>query len=251
MPEQAPPGQGSAALVIGASSRIARELIRQLAADADLSRVIAVSRSNSETLAAELGGRLQWLQSDYSESSIEQLVGQLMAVPVQINRVFLCNGVLHDDSVFPEKRLEDFTTSAFHRVMQINALLPALWLKHLKPLLRGGPDCVVTAFSARVGSIEDNQRGGWYSYRASKAALNMLLKSAAIEYRRSCPGVRFLAFHPGTTDTPLSAPFQQSVPSGKLFSADFVAGRLLTVIAGLKAEPAIQYLDWEGKAIAW
>ena len=115
----------------------------------------------------------------------------------------------------------------------------------------GKQSCVVTTFSARIGSIEDNRLGGWYSYRASKAALNMLLKTAAIEYQRVAKGVRFLVFHPGTTDTPLSKPFQKFVSKDKLFTPEFVADQLLTIVEQQASESNIQFLDWDGKAIPW
>ncbi|CAN0507506.1 unnamed protein product, partial [Discosporangium mesarthrocarpum] len=121
----------------------------------------------------------------------------------------------------------------------------------LKPLLRGKRDRVITVMSARVGSIDDNERGGWYAYRASKAALNMLFKTAAIEYRRTAKQTRFLAFHPGTTDTPLSQPFQKSVPPDKLFSPEFVAERLLGLTDALPGSDLVQFLDWDGEAVAW
>jgi NAD(P)-dependent dehydrogenase (short-subunit alcohol dehydrogenase family) len=126
-----------------------------------------------------------------------------------------------------------------------------LWVKYLKPVLAGKRDCVVTAFGARIGSIEDNQRGGWYSYRASKAALNMLLKTASLEYVRIAKGVRFLIFHPGTTDTPLSKPFQRFVSEDQLFTPEFVAERVVGLVGNEVADKSIQFLDWDGEPIPW
>lgn len=255
------PTPRSCALVIGAGSRIAVALIRQLLNDTAVDVVVAVSRGRHAELPEDAAGRLQCVQSDYSESSIKQVVAELAARATPLHRVFICNGVLHNEALFPEKKLDEFTPEAFQQLMHINALIPALWLKHLKPLLLKsqplGPPlhskqgCVITVFSARVGSIDDNALGGWYSYRASKAALNMLLKNAAIEYSRFNKETQFLVFHPGTTDTPLSKPFHKSVPSGKLFSPEFVATCLLSIVNKLEPGPAIQYLDWDGKVIAW
>ena len=105
--------------------------------------------------------------------------------------------------------------------------------------------------SARVGSINDNRMGGWYSYRASKAALNMLLKTAAIEYARRAKNVKLIAFHPGTTDTTLSKPFQKNIPEDKLFKPDFVARQLLMLVAKTPIDGTLSYLDWDHQSIDW
>ena len=111
----------------------------------------------------------------------------------------------------------------------------------------------VAPIRLRIGSIADNGKGGWYAYRASKAALNMLLKTSAIEYQRSLPGLRFIAFHPGTTDTPLSEPFQRSVPEGKLFTPKYVAQCLLQRLdeASAAADGQARFVAYDGSTIAW
>jgi NAD(P)-dependent dehydrogenase (short-subunit alcohol dehydrogenase family) len=110
---------------------------------------------------------------------------------------------------------------------------------------------VVAVLSARVGSIGDNRLGGWYGYRASKAALNMFLQTAAVEYARRARRVKLLAFHPGTTDTALSAPFQKNVAAGKLFTPDFVAQRLLGLMDAAEPDGRLGFLDWAGKTVPW
>lgn len=238
-------------LVIGASGGIAHALIQKTLSSNPNNKVLAVSRTIDNAAINNWNGRLQWKRSDYSESSIAAITAQLARNGYTFDRVIICNGLLHNADLFPEKRLEDFTEQSLHTIMHINAVVPLLWLKHLKPALQSTSSCVVTVFSARVGSIEDNCLGGWYSYRASKAALNMLLKTAAIEYRRISPDIKFLAFHPGTTDTSLSRPFQKSVPPQQLFDPEFVADRLSGIIENLPPGPILNYLDWEGKAIDW
>lgn len=247
MSEQAP----EVSLVIGAGSTIAAALIKQLLAEESYDRVVAISRSKPFEVNGDQQDTLQVLQSDYSEDSMAKIAARLKREKLQIRRVFLCNGVLHDDEVFPEKRLDDLDEASLHKVMQVNAFVPLLWLKHLRPLLKGKQPCVVTAFSARVGSIADNGHGGWYAYRASKTALNMLFKTAAIEIRRLAPNVQFLAFHPGTTDTPLSEPFQKNVPANKLFRPEEVADRLLNLVDRLSGDAPLHFLDWEGKRVDW
>lgn len=238
-------------LVIGASSAIARALIVKILSDTTNEQVVAVSRSVDQAFCEAFGENLEWIRSDYTEFSIDEIVTRLTHLQGGIQRVFICNGVLHDRFIFPEKRLEELRSDAFSEVFHVNALIPILWIKHIKKLVKRGSEFTLTVFSARVASINDNQRGGWYSYRTSKAALNMLLMTASIEYSRLSDRVRFLAFHPGTTDTPLSKPFQKSVSPNQLFSPEFVAGRLLEINDGLAQGPVIQYLDWNGKNISW
>jgi NAD(P)-dependent dehydrogenase (short-subunit alcohol dehydrogenase family) len=238
-------------LIIGAGSTIARALLEAVLADTATDQVICVSRAVDADLADRQGDRLLWLRSDYSEESIAQVVSQLAPFKSSFSRVFICNGVLHSETAKPEKRLENLTSDSLHEIFHVNAVLPMLWVKHLGTLLNGARLCRVAVFSARIGSITDNRRGGWYSYRASKAALNMLLKTASIEYARRARNVRFLVFHPGTTDTPLSRPFQGSVPKGKLFTPRFVADRLMAQVDQAVDASEIVFIDWDGKPIAW
>jgi NAD(P)-dependent dehydrogenase (short-subunit alcohol dehydrogenase family) len=237
-----------ATLVIGAGSRIAQAIIANLLDTNDKHQVIAISRQQSGLVH----DRLHWIQSDYEEASIAAHCAELTQLEsIVIETIFICNGILHDESLMPERSLSDFEASNYLRVHQANTLVPMLWLKHLKPVFKRDSECIVTAFSARIGSIDDNERGGWYSYRASKAALNMLLKSVSIEVARSAKKVRFLVFHPGTTDTPLSKPFQKYVAEDKLFLPEFVAQQLLNIINELDSSKPIQFLAWDGKPIPW
>ena len=168
-----------------------------------------------------------------------------------VEHVVIAVGMLHDETLRPEKRLEDLCSAAALTVINTNTLLPMAWLQALMPLLQSQKQCRVTVLSARVGSIGDNRLGGWYSYRASKAALNMMLQCAAVELARRAKGVKLIAFHPGTTDTALSAPFQANVPEGKLFSPAFAAERLLAVADARAPDGRLSFLDWAGKEVAW
>jgi NAD(P)-dependent dehydrogenase (short-subunit alcohol dehydrogenase family) len=135
--------------------------------------------------------------------------------------------------------------------MSVNALSSLLLAKHLHGAFRHGRPAVFAAISAKVGSIEDNRLGGWFSYRASKAALNMCLKTLAIEWRRSLPNVSVVALHPGTTDTALSKPFQRNVPSGQLFSPGQTVEYLLQVLQGLETGKSGQFLAFDGERLPW
>ena len=199
------------ALVIGASSHIGLATMTLLHAQSPDLQIVAISRNSA---AVPDAAHITSLESDYSDASLRDIVAQLADCRGRIVRVLICLGVLHNATLRPEKRLEDLQAGQMLEYLRINAVLPALWLSALLPVLAGPLPCSVAVLSARVGSIADNRKGGWYSYRAAKAALNMLLQTSAIEYGRRAPNVTLLAYHPGTVDTPLSAPFHRSVPEG-------------------------------------
>jgi len=163
----------------------------------------------------------------------------------------ICNGVLHDNGIKPEKRMDDIQEETLNRVFTANAIVPILWVKELKKVFSKRDICSIAILSARVGSISDNRLGGWYSYRASKCALNMLLKTSAIELNRKHKNVKLISFHPGTTDTKLSRPFQSSVSRDKLFTPDFVATKLMDLMRKTDVDGELAYLDWAGAPIDW
>jgi NAD(P)-dependent dehydrogenase (short-subunit alcohol dehydrogenase family) len=213
-------------------------------AQRDDATIYAISRSPTVSNDSVIG-----VESDYSQTSIETICRQLKADGIELYRVYICNGLLHDSKVFPEKQLREFTEDKWMTTMHANALVPMLWLQAIAAILPAKAHCSITVFSARVGSISDNRLGGWYSYRSSKAALNMLVKTASLEMKRTHPNVNFLLFHPGTTDTPLSKPFQQRVPQNKLFKPEFVAERVLELVEENTETGTFRYLDWAGEAI--
>lgn len=233
-------------ILIGGGSGIARACCEALEGRGE--SVWTISRDPAEPTTAP-GTR--HLRSDYSEESMAACVRQLQDAGCRPARVGIFLGILHDGDLRPEKRLEDVGAQSLSRVLQVNSCLPILWLRHLFPLLAQGQECRVVVLSARVGSIGDNRLGGWYAYRASKAALNMLLKTTAIELARRAPAVKLVAFHPGTTDTPLSQPFQSNVPEGKLFTPAFVAEKLLAVLDSARPDGTLSYLDYNGDSIPW
>ncbi len=235
-------------LIIGANGGIGRALIQHIIKQDKDARVFAVSRQ--ENACAQQSG-VTHFKCAHSHQEIAAVTEQLRAQELQLRGVYVCTGVLHSEDFEPEKRLEQFCSGAFVQVMQINAALPMLWLQALIPLLKKTELCCFSVISARVGSIADNGLGGWYSYRASKAALNMLLKTAAVECSRRAKGVKLLAFHPGTTDTALSKPFQANVPDDKLFTSEFVAERFFNLSMKLKADGKLSFLDWDEKPIDW
>jgi NAD(P)-dependent dehydrogenase (short-subunit alcohol dehydrogenase family) len=234
---------------VGASGGIGGAVLEALCRRPEHEIVHAVSRAESPWHLAQ-HTRLDWRRCDNSDEAIRRVVDGIADGP-PLTRVVLCNGILHGDGLQPEKALEHIDPAAMKSVLEANAIVPILWLSRLTETLRRSPAAVVSVLSARVGSIGDNRLGGWYSYRASKAALNMLLRTAAIELARRAPSVKLLAFHPGTTDTPLSRPFQSRVPADKLFTPEFVAERLVHLMDTVTADGQLDYLDWQGKPITW
>ena len=244
---------GRCALVLGASGGLGSAMVSEFLNDPEIDKVFAVS-SKKNPVGSNEGqnqSKLVWLQAEYSEPQMADTVSQLMPHAGTFSRVCVCHGLLHSDKLWPEKRLEDITSEALQEIFHSNTVVPALWLKLLFKILKGQTPCIVATMSARVGSLSDNNLGGWYAYRASKAALNMVLKTASIEYARRAKNVKLIAFHPGTTDTALSKPFQSTVPTGKLFTTGFVAEQLAMIMDSAQLDGELSYLDWDGRTIAW
>jgi NAD(P)-dependent dehydrogenase (short-subunit alcohol dehydrogenase family) len=145
-----------------------------------------------------------------SEDSIAE-AAELAAKEKPLDLVIVAGGILHDGELMPEKSLRDLSAEKFHRIFEVNTITPALIAKYFIPKLNRGQPSIFAALSARVGSISDNKLGGWYAYRASKSALNMIIKNAAIEVGRCNKRAIIIGLHPGTVDSDLSKPFQGNV----------------------------------------
>lgn len=189
-----------------------------------------------------------WWQLDVTdEASIRSLAERIETLDWLINAV----GWLHDKGAGPEKHSREIDRENFLRAMEINALPSLLLAKHFRRQVKRSNAGVFATVSARLGSIAENGLGGWYSYRASKAALNMALRTLSVEWRRELPSATVAALHPGTTDTPLSRPFQSRVPSEQLFSPKRTAGYLLDVIGGLTPAVSGRFWSFDGKELPW
>ena len=208
-------------------------------------QVLAVSRQ-----AAPANSDGQWLQvQGYEAEFLQPLADRLVQQP--LTGVISTLGVLYDDHFMPEKRLDELDTEHLLRSYYVNAVLPVALLQWLKPYLPTKQSCFWVQLSAKVGSITDNQLGGWYSYRASKAALNMLLKTAAIELARSHKQLTIAAIHPGTTDTQLSKPFQGRLSADKLYSPRLSAQRIAAVIDSLEPSESGGLWHWDGTRLPY
>ena len=237
-------------LVVGASSAIAGALIERWSNET-VRPITAVSRSLADVHSLSALKGVNAYQSDYSDESLQSMTTELLDGGIDINRLIVCNGVLQGEGYRPERALNQLEVSAMRDVFEANTFTPMRVLAALWPVLKRSTAPRIAVLSARVGSIADNQLGGWYSYRGSKAALNMMLKCAALELRRLNPAAKLIAYHPGTVDTPLSKPFQGTVAPEKLFSPERAAEALDAVLSPLEADGELSYVDWRGEKIPW
>lgn len=223
------------ALVIGAHGALGGAFQAYLESEAACVSTVAVSRSTHHYFDLE------------DPSSLERL-GRELKDNGPFHLIVDATGALTIDGLGPEKSLARLEPEALHRSFAINAIGPALLLRALSPLLGSG-DAIYAKLSARVGSISDNQKGGWYGYRASKAALNMLLQTAAIELQRRNPGLRVVALQPGTVRSRLSEPFQAGVP--KLLEPDESVSGMMRAMMALEPKSGAHFIDYKGDEIPW
>lgn len=166
-----------------------------------------------------------------------------------LDLVIVANGMLHNTEVMPEKSIKELSRDKFQQVFEVNTIVPALIAKHFLPYLNRDDTSIFAALSARVGSISDNQLGGWYAYRASKAALNMIIKNAAIEMRRRSKNAIIVGLHPGTVDTNLSRPFHKNVPIDQLLTPHQSVEKLLDLLVSLTPDQSGKFFAWDGEEI--
>lgn len=231
--------------VIGASGAIGGALIKNALSLYPKCKIHAFSRAIPKEIISEVDYKVMDFSS---EESINQCAAQA-ARQASLDLVFVTTGILHTDDFQPEKSLKELSREAFHELYEVNTVIPALMAKYFLPKLSKDKRSIFAALSARVGSISDNQLGGWYSYRASKAALNMFIKCASIEVQRSNQNAIVVGLHPGTVDSNLSKPFQSHLPKGQLFTPDQSAGYLLNVLQELNKEDTGKCFAWDGKEI--
>ena len=233
--------------VIGASGGLGRALCDSLSECPSVSTLHALARTpvasaNTKTIVSAI---------DTSDENSIQAAAIRTTSNCPLDLVIVATGALHRDAMQPEKCMAEIDAANLASIYRTNTIGPAMVAKHFLPRLHRARKTVFAVLSARVGSISDNRLGGWYAYRASKAALNMLVKTLSIEHARRWPQSTITALHPGTVDTALSQPFTSRVPDDQLFSAEFAAGRLLHVIDNLDPEDTGGFFAWDGSSIAW
>lgn len=237
-------GAPLAAVVVGASGGIGRALVEAIAASGRYAAVHGLSRSGAAMPDGVLSGRI-----DVTDEAAIAAAAALLAAGPPIGLAIVATGALHGEGSGPEKTWRELDAGRLLEAFRVNAVGPALVAKHVLPLLPRRGRAVFAALSARVGSIGDNRLGGWYGYRASKAALNQLLRTLAIELARTRPDAICLGLHPGTVDTGMSRPFQAGVAGAKLFSPEVSAAHLLGVIDRATPAESGRVLAWDGAVV--
>lgn len=232
-------------LIFGGNGGIGHAICRNLAQHSPDIEVHATYRNQQPTHSHET---IIWHKLDVTdEAQLQLLANEIEHLDWIINAV----GLLHDEDHGPEKNLKSFDPDFYLKNIMNNAMPTMLIAKHFQSALKHSSQPKLATISAKVGSIKDNQLGGWYSYRSSKAALNMLLKTLSIEWGRTMPKACVLSLHPGTTDTELSKPFQANVPEGKLFEPDRVAADLIKIISEATSDISGSFLAYNGEELPW
>ena len=244
----------STALVFGASRGIGLAITQQLLQEPGIQRVYASYR-HPDTAAGLLeinDQRLQTIQADITNpSDVQGIASSIRAYEDHPDFVINSAGILHENDLQPEKSLNQCRQDSLMRLFLVNSIGPLMLARAMIPLMPRNRPGHFAVLSAMVGSIGDNRLGGWYGYRASKAALNQFMRTLAVECRRSHPQLCITAIHPGTTDTALSRPFQANVKPGKLYMASQSAARILQQVRAAQAEQSGHFINWDGKPIPW
>ena len=227
--------------IFGANGSIGRALCRHYQEE---SHVYAFSRKDFDLDDADLN---RILLNDYEEETLTEVAS--LYEDDFFNTIIVSIGMLHNHDFMPEKRIGDFSSDQFLETIKINTLIPTLIAKSFHKKLKRREKCTLAFLSARVGSISDNKTGGWYSYRASKAGLNMMVKNLSIELGRLNKELIVIGLHPGTVDSPLSQPFQKNLKDSKIFSSNFSVLKLSLIINSLDVESSGKCIAWDGKEI--
>lgn len=237
------------AIVVGGTGGVGQAFVQALSESALVSNVIATSRRPQTAAGTE---KLTWVHADTTdEATLIALAEHVKTVDFRPNFVINCSGVLHTDSFGPEKTWRHLDSATMQHVFAVNAFGVALLGKYLLPLFHRRGRSVFASISARVGSIDDNRSGGWYSYRASKAAHNMLLKTLSLEACRKYPELVCASIHPGTVDTRLSAPYTRRYDPNKLFSPEHSVQCMIQVLGELGPSDSGGFFAWDGQPIAF
>ncbi|TGN38285.1 SDR family NAD(P)-dependent oxidoreductase [Marinobacter confluentis] len=243
-------------LIAGVSGAIGQALAEHYLTQDDGLQIIGLCRNPlAVKFDATFAERVQLVAWDAAASTdparIASDLEQVLATEDGLDGVIYAAGFLHGQGIQPEKRLEDLDAGAMAHSFAVNATGFAVLMRALAPWLRHRRFKTVVAISAKVGSITDNGFGGWYAYRSSKAALNMLVRNVSIELPRKCRPVACVAIHPGTTLSPLSEPFSRSLAQLKVHQPAETAANIAGVIDGLSQDNNGQFLSWDGSLLPW
>ena len=227
--------------IFGANGTIGQALCAHYQKQSD---VYAFTRNDFDI---DESGLVKILLDDFNEDSVFQTANKFDNN--FFDKIIVSIGILHNEDFMPEKRIEEISSDQFLETVRINTLIPTLIARSFYKKLKKNDKSTLAFLSARVGSITDNRSGGWYSYRASKAALNMVIKNLSIELRRYNKELVVIGLHPGTVDSRLSQPFQKNLEDSKIFSADFSVLKLSSVIDSLDIDDSGKCIAWDGEDI--
>lgn len=238
-------GQDLRVIIIGASGGIGRGFLDQCEQSPQINQVFALSRKTEPGTR----GKTTFMAFDLTDEDNIAATAGILRDSGTFDLILVTTGLLQGEGITPEKNMRALNRKSLIKYFDVNTIGPALCAKYFLPLLHRDRKAVFAALSARVGSISDNRLGGWYGYRASKAALNMVIKTLSLEFTRKYPLAVICGLHPGTVDTSLSAPFQGNVPDGKLFTPEFSAKKMINVIDDLSSKDSGHLFGWDGKKI--
>ena len=231
--------------VIGSSGAIGSAFVNHYINDLSINSIFSFSRSS---IGIDNNKVKHFLIDIENESSIENAAKSVEET--NFDEIIIASGLLHTNEFGPEKSIKELKADNILKVLNVNTVGPAIIGKYFLPLLNKDNKSVMAFLSARVGSISENKLGGWYAYRASKSALNQVIKTFSIELKRTNPKAIIIGLQPGTVDSELSAPFKRSVSNNKLFSAEHSVSQLLGVIERADESSSGNLISWDGEIIS-
>ena len=238
-------GEDLRVIIVGSNGGIGCAFVDKLIASEQVSQVYALSRNGQNHPSPKIIS----LKFDFTTEASAETTADILRKTGPFDLCIIATGLLQGQGIAPEKNIRAMSLEAFQKSFMVNTFGPAVTAKYFLPLMRRNNKAVFAALSARVGSISDNRMGGWYAYRASKAALNMIIKTLSIEFGRRFKETVIIGLHPGTVDTGLSKPFQSNVPEGKLFAPEYCVEKLLEVIEQVTPKDSGLFFAWDGKQI--
>ena len=231
--------------IIGASGTIGQAFLKNFLKNQKTQKLYTFSRSNISFDDVRI---IHHFIDIEDEGSIEKAASSI-PYNEQLDYIIVTTGILSINNILPEKSIKDLSYTKFNKLYAVNTIGPALIAKHFIQKLNKDKKSIFAVLSARVGSISDNILGGWYSYRCSKSALNMLIKNLSVEMRRKNAKLTVIGLHPGTVNSKLSEPFSSSISNDKIFTAYYSVSKMINVLENLTTEDSGKLFAWDGKEI--
>jgi NAD(P)-dependent dehydrogenase (short-subunit alcohol dehydrogenase family) len=231
--------------IIGSSGAIGRAFLDAYIADKEISNIYSISRTEVELNDERIIHINIDVTDEVSVKAAASKIGEN-----RLDKLIVATGILHTELFGPEKSIKDIKIENFVKIFSVNAFGPALIGKYFLPLMKKDKKSIAAFLSARVGSISENKLGGWYAYRASKSALNQIIKNFSIESKRTNPTGIIIGLQPGTVKSKLSEPFQKNVKKGKLLLPKDSVKSLIRVIENVMQNDSGKIFDWKGEEIA-